>query len=373
MKITKIQSVHNQLVSLANRLGPEAKLPTVKQLCRDLQVSVATLDRCLQNLEFEHVIERKHGVGIFVSPFAGQKVVALASDCNLFQSNLPLFFRMFIEYMRNRAALGKMRIKFYLDFPTNEGEPPSYSDLEFDLNQRRVHGVILLDSGNFHIPGWLLHCSTPCVAFSARDCFPWSVKINHVHLVELGVKLLLEQGCHRPIFLPPVYSNRETVDHIISIFHSGLAKFNPDIHSSWVLNPMQDVNATPSIQGCEELAYRAVMRFFEEREKFCGNLPDGLLSVDDALTPGAIQALKKLGFRLGCDFWVATHINKGAFLPQAKEDSLILLQIDLMQVVDRLWSQLETLAVNQTPEDAVVWIEPQAIELPFKPKRDFKN
>jgi DNA-binding GntR family transcriptional regulator len=38
------------------------------QLCSDMEVSKATLDGALAELESRKVLVRKHGIGIFVSP-----------------------------------------------------------------------------------------------------------------------------------------------------------------------------------------------------------------------------------------------------------------------------------------------------------------
>ena len=86
---SKPQELCAQLAALAQRLGPEAKLPTVTELRKSLGVSLTTLNSALGQLEERGVIERRHGVGIFVAaqwqPKHVPKAISLVCDPTFFQ------------------------------------------------------------------------------------------------------------------------------------------------------------------------------------------------------------------------------------------------------------------------------------------------
>jgi DNA-binding GntR family transcriptional regulator len=101
---TKTQAITAQLTELARRLGADARMPTIQQLCELLGVSVVTLNRALSELEAQNIILRKHGVGIFVSPRIGQRTVGLVYDRDIFAAGSSPFCGLLVEAASKRAT-----------------------------------------------------------------------------------------------------------------------------------------------------------------------------------------------------------------------------------------------------------------------------
>lgn len=59
---------------LSGALGPEAQLPSVRQLARELAVNVNTVVRVYERLAAEGLVEMRHGDGSYVAPTAKRVV-----------------------------------------------------------------------------------------------------------------------------------------------------------------------------------------------------------------------------------------------------------------------------------------------------------
>lgn len=63
----RMKYAYEQLVSLAQQLGPDAQLPTMVQLRDSLGVSMHTLNEAVREMEKQGLLRSVHGVGIFVA------------------------------------------------------------------------------------------------------------------------------------------------------------------------------------------------------------------------------------------------------------------------------------------------------------------
>src|SRR5205807_2246962 len=89
----------------AYRLGPGAKLPTVVELRESLGISGTTLHTALGDLEAQGILNRRHGVGIYVSDALHHKNIALLCAPRFYRvPGLSPFWDMLVEQARQRAA-----------------------------------------------------------------------------------------------------------------------------------------------------------------------------------------------------------------------------------------------------------------------------
>ena len=100
----KVEKVCAQITKIARRLGVHGKLPTVAQLCENLDVSRGTLDSALHELETRNVIYRLHAVGIFVSPYV-KKTVCLLIDSRNSENDISPFWSLIVEAHQRQAGL----------------------------------------------------------------------------------------------------------------------------------------------------------------------------------------------------------------------------------------------------------------------------
>ena len=73
----KADAAQSALRELALSLGANAKLPTVREICKAMKISAVTAEVVLSGLEEQGVLTRRQCSGIFVSPRLYQKSVGL--------------------------------------------------------------------------------------------------------------------------------------------------------------------------------------------------------------------------------------------------------------------------------------------------------
>ena len=98
MEFTGHQAIYLQIVHyvcerlLLRKWQAEEKLPSIRDLAMDLQVTPNTVQRSYDFLQELGIISNRRGVGIFVEKDAIKKVIAFKKSTFL-KEDLPLIFR----------------------------------------------------------------------------------------------------------------------------------------------------------------------------------------------------------------------------------------------------------------------------------------
>jgi DNA-binding LacI/PurR family transcriptional regulator len=355
---TKTQALTSYLTDLAHQLGPETRMPTMQQLCDDLQVSVVTLNRALSELEAQNIITRKHGVGIFVSPRLQQKTIGLVYDRDILQPGTSPFAAMLVEEARRRADAGHEEFSVFLAVPSRDGAPVHH-DLVEAIHAHRLHGIIFIGEQNPQAAAWLEKQNLPLVALAYTPLTRWRVKIEHAETARIGVRALAAQGCKRLALLMPLgcgigRAPGEKSFPELDAFKAALKKAGLPFEAALVWQNEALRSDAACTESNQEQGWRAVADLFSNRDF----APDGLVILDDMMARGALVGLGKLGLRPGEDIKIATHINKGSAALHGYEDDLTLIEIDPAQIVTALFALLEPLMEGQTPSENVVSILP---------------
>jgi DNA-binding LacI/PurR family transcriptional regulator len=366
---TKTQVLRTQLLELARNLGPGAKLPTMRELCDSLQVSGMTLNRALSELEAQGVINRRQGSGTYVAatygtPRTTERTVGLVYDRDIFAAGNSPFTGLLVDEARRRAA-GHERFSFYLAVPSKDNLPV-HDDLAEAVRERRLHGVLFVGEQNPGALQWLLGQNVPVVALAYTPIAPWRVKIDHAAGIRSGVRALAEQGCrHIGLWIPVgvgigraagAESFTELDAFRTALEEHGLA-FEPE--RVWQHQNLTDVVPPQPADTNQEQGYRAALQVFGNSGTTQQERPDGLVIDDDMMTRGALVALQQAGIRLGTDVKIATHINRGSEVLLGYEDHLSLIEVDPGEIVEAMFSMLETLMDGGTPPLPTVSIQPK--------------
>lgn len=358
----KTRALSEHLVDMARDLGPGAKMPTIRDLQRDLQVSVATLDSALAQLESQKVIERKHGVGIFVSPHLHQKSIGLICEPAFFRAASP-FWQRLIEEVRERAAAKGDTFRFYLAIPSGREEVPVHDDLIEDVRARRIEGALFIGH-NKPAVFWLKEQGVPSVAFAGwSEC---SVMLDYGEMVKQAVAALMAQGSRRLALLvpweegvkpteAPLYRQsvkaleRECAKH-------GLRSYPPYVWHPSVVGPSAGVVASHEEQGFQ--GTKALLGTSKARRE--KSYPNGLISTDDLMTRGALRALAGLKLHVGRDVQVASHANRGSDVLRGFESEVTRIEFDPAAVVQAMFEALEALMAGETAPE-FIWIKPETV------------
>ncbi|XHR31079.1 MAG: substrate-binding domain-containing protein [Chthoniobacteraceae bacterium] len=334
------------LTDLARRLGPEAKLPTARELSRALGVTGATLARCLEQLEGRGVLRCLQGSGIYVEAGVMQKRVALVFGENIFSAATSQFGSLLLQYSVARATASNERFSFFLDTPASNGvingsSVPVHQDLVDAVKDGKIDGIILVARSSVEQEAWLRSQGIPLVTAKARSgafvegCFDFDYR----KLICLGVENLVKAGCRTVGLFGAMAEHKE-------MFCAALKSFGLPEKTLWIDAPINDDHSFPAElheQFGSEMAKRFLVNCGCRTKKSIAtaDLPEGLVISDDMMALGALPVLARNGIKLGKQLKVASHCNKGSSTLSAWENVITLLPFDPEEMVAALFKDLE--------------------------------
>jgi DNA-binding LacI/PurR family transcriptional regulator len=362
--VNKLTAVSAAIEAKAVELGPGGKLPTFRDLQREMGVSRTTLSTALDSLESKGVLSRRHGVGIFASAQLHHRSLVLLANPVFFQGGWESdpFWPLLIQEAHERAKAGAESLAVQFLTPGAKGKGALPPSLVSDLENQKVDGIlgVGLEPEEIH---WVQSQNTPFVAYASMGrC---TATFDHEGLVNLAVEELAKRGCRRIELWTAPRLETDLDDHGEADtlkFHAaqerlGLKK-GPVRRQVW-----RRWKATH--QG-EPLSISLGALLAEEAMKSPDPLPDGVAILEDTVTRGVVPALMRRGIMAGRDLLIATHSNKGSSLLSGFEDMLIRLQCDPTLLVKELFRMLEMQMAGAVDWEENVVLKPTVA--PFAPR-----
>jgi DNA-binding LacI/PurR family transcriptional regulator len=331
---SKTQILSERLLTMARELGPDAQLPTFRELCHSFKVSKATLDHALRELEERGAILRRHGSGIYVAATVGRKTIGVVLGTNIFNVGFSPFWMLLLQAARTQLRARRYRFHAYLDFPQGEDLLAAHEQLEADLKARRLDGMLLIAAPDAEARRWLAQWNLPMVAVpTSHDASAWSVTLEP--MLAAGVRELSRAGCRSIANLSLVDSG----EFAAALAQAGL-EFRPD--RLWTA---KGAGTKSGWKGFEDYGYRTV------RECWNSVSPrvDGLVITDDVMARGALMALREAGVAVGRDLRIVVGANKGSLLLEPYARDLILFEYDPEELLAAAIAMLETLMSGGRP------------------------
>jgi DNA-binding LacI/PurR family transcriptional regulator len=359
--------VMDEIVRLAKSLGPGIKLPTAQELSRRIGVTVTTLDRSLAKLEARGVIFRRQGSGIYAAARLFEKRVAVVLGHNIFHpANSPIYSLLF-RHCQARAVKGNERFSFYLDLPLmNDGpsDGSAHRDIQEAMEEKRIDGVLLIQKHNNEHEVWLRSHGVPVVALSSDLKGP-GVKIDMRQIIDLAMATLVERGC-RSVGLIGIAASQG------AFFKEAARKYGVITDPRWVICPPP--GCFPPFDVHKAFGRKSARTLLSR----CGRdgLPDGLIIPDDIIASGACGRFAAEGIHSTKQLQIAVLANKGSSTLADWQESLILIELDPLEVVEAMFSLLESLMARQPCNEAVRWIgarlvQPQPVDDDMESVEDF--
>ncbi|MBV9470872.1 MAG: substrate-binding domain-containing protein [Abitibacteriaceae bacterium] len=366
---SKVQATTAQLQTLASQVGPHGKLPTHRQLRHSMGVSITTLNSALSELEARRLIYRVQGSGIYVAATA-RRSIALVCDPAYFQgANHSPFWDVLLEQARQWATTHDEILSFHFAAPAATAAEQSgemlHEGLVRDIQAGRVHGIIAVGLP-VPVTEWVRDQGVPLVAFAGWS--DYTVGLDGVELIRLGVAELARQGCRRIGLWRTVdlahtlEATRTDAEAITHIFRQSLVDCGVPFHAALIKNNrhlLMEADKPRVVLTKQEQGYQTAIDVFSGSHRKATPKPDGVIITDDMMTHGALVALQKLGVMVGQELKIATHANRGSMVLLGR-DELTLLEIDPAEVVQALFEMLETLMDGKTPATPIVSIKPKA-------------
>jgi DNA-binding LacI/PurR family transcriptional regulator len=339
---TKTEVLSGRLLDLARQTGPDAKLPTFRELCRSFRVSKATLDHALRELEQRRVIVRRHGSGIYVSAALGRKTIAVVLGTNIFTVGFSPFWLLLLQAARSQLQARGYRFHAYLDFPQGEDLLAAHQQLEDDLAAGRLDGLLAIAPSSADEVRWLQQWRVPLVVLpTPMEPAAWCAGL--APMVQAAVAELAGVGCRRLALLAIEDRGR---------FAEALEEAGLEFRSERLWTP-GGAGYKGGWQGFEEFGYRTL------QERWNAHAPpaDGLVIADDVMARGALMALREAGTAVGRELRIAVGANKGSPLLQPYEKGLILLEYDPGELLAAAIGMLESLMNGGQPPRRQTWVE----------------
>jgi DNA-binding LacI/PurR family transcriptional regulator len=336
---SKQQPLSEALLTLARELGPEQRLPTVRQLCASFNVSTSTLDIALRELETRGMLVREHGRGIYTSSTIRQWTIGVVFGADIFQPGFSPFWSLLLQAIRAQAEENELRLFAYLNISQGHSGFGDHTQLMDDLAAGRLDGIYLLapryDDDEI---SYLRESGIPLVIHGGKG-HDWHVKLDIIESVHLAVKVLTKRKCKKIAVLG--HNVRECLPLFENLLNkTGRTEIIDWSYATWARN-------FPGIKYPEHLAYQLTLKMLSDRSNI--SLPDGIFSLDDTMTRGAIVALQQTHIRIGQDINIVSIANTGSPVLTLYSNQVVCLEYDPAHNVRAALNMLTTLIGGGTP------------------------
>lgn len=350
------------LLKLARKLGPGAKLPTAREMARDLGVTGVTLGRSLEQLEGRGLLRCRQGSGIFVQPGILQKRVGLVFGENIFSPAFAPFGTLILRHCSKQASDHNEQFSFFLDIPAFKGvmtgaEVPAHQDLANSLKEGMLDGIILIARSSVEQETWLRQQGVPVVRAGARQGSITAkfdaVTFDYNKLIRCGIEKLARSGCQS---VGLIGSLREHG----AMFRAVASEFGLRADEKWIFHPANDDSYPAELHeemgrdSAEKLLARSGWVFGDATS---GDLPEGLLITDDITASGVLAWLTNCGVTPGKRIKIASHANKGSSVLARWEPLITCVRFDPEELVMQLFETLEGL-MSGKPSTAPILVAP---------------
>lgn len=347
---SKIEQLCFRLRELALERGPDSRLPTVDELCVLLGTSRVTLTEVLKQLESQQVIYRQHSKGIFVSPHIHRQNIGIILNSTFFTVNgaspfWGMLWGRFAGEARKREAMRDLSHSFYGAFQGDEQIVLPEECRQLVL-AGRLQGVLAIGLAITEIE-WILKQKVPCVVFAGAG--PWAVELDHIQFVRMAMRVIVQQHCHAVEFWLHDYYETSEQDDFVDLL--------ADIEANQALI-FDSVRLRVGRKGTtvQEQGYQVAMSVFGQPQEV---YPDGIIILNDMMMEGVLAAFQVLGIRTGQDVKIVTHANADAMPFFTSIPGVTVIEFDSSDIVQTMFTMLDTLMAGQTPAVSPVRIPPR--------------
>jgi len=276
------------------RLQPGDKLPGLRQMCGQLEVSINTLLTAVDLLARDGLVEKRHGSGIYVCEDASRWRVGILSELDLFDHRIGPQFRALAGGLRMRLAELGMMPQVYMGHAEpglGASDEPTCPQFWEDAARGDLAGAVLLDVPSTDAWfGRIYDCPVPVVGALT----PYTAGPDLDSIARAAVARLAEQGCQRLGLISW---------HGEAAFIEAVKRHGLTTGEAWMRTDLD-----PAVRG-------AGWEEFREIWSARGGRPDGLVILDDMLAADAQLAILELGVRIPQDLRLAIFASRGVSPP----------------------------------------------------------
>ncbi len=279
---------------IVGRLRPGDKLPNLRELGRQLGVSINTVLAAVDLLSRDGLVEKRHGRGIYVAERARRWRVGVLSELDLLDSRVGPSFRTTANLLRLQLSDRGAEVQLYVGHAEpglGASDEPTCPQFWDDAAAGRLDGAIILDVPS--TPAWhrrVRACRIPAVG----SLTGYEVHPDQAGMAAVAVQHLAGQGCRRLGLISW---------HGEAFFRQAVAEAEASTSEAWI---RADLDPAMPGTGWEE---------FREIWSSQAGRPDGLVVLDDMLFVDAQLAMLELGVRIPQDLRLVAMNVHGASRP----------------------------------------------------------
>ncbi len=275
---------------LIGNLKPDDRLPTLRSLSKQLEVSVSTLQSALAVLRQRGLVESRQGSGVYVVDRRTPLRVGILSELDLFDPRIGPHFRALAGGLRVRLAEMGLAPRMYVGHAEpglGASDEPTCPQFWEDAARGDLAGAVILDVPS--TDAWfqrIYGCPVPVVGALT----PYTAGPDLASIARAAVARLAEQGCQRLGLISW---------HGEAAFIEAVKRHGLTTGEAWMRTDLD-----PAVRG-------AGWEEFREIWSARGGRPDGLVILDDMLAADAQLAILELGVRIPQDLRLAISASRG--------------------------------------------------------------
>jgi DNA-binding LacI/PurR family transcriptional regulator len=336
--------------TLAQGLLDGAQLPTVRELCTTHQLSYATMELVLKQLELEKVLVRRPGSGIYAGAGTSQKTIGLVIGKNIFTQAWSPYWSQLLQAAFRVAGERELRCFSYMPVQDISLEWAKHAQLERDIASGDLDGILIVVEPEKVTREWLQGGSLPVVQLNGpRNA--WSVCHDTASVIEQAVGVLAEAGSKRVALLA------KNLESFSKPFAQALKRRGLLLDSRLTWGWSEWYDRIPN-SSQEEFAAQIVISRWETLA-LVNAQPDGIVIMDDTMARGAMRAFEAHGITVGRDIRIAALGTKHSPVLADHANKLFLLQIDPEEQARMGFEMLELLMAGKKPKPSVQLIRPR--------------
>ena len=116
-RASSFENMAERIQELAREVGPNRKLPTVRELCRRFNTTPVTLDRALHAVERKGLVRREQSVGIFVTPYIDCQTLGIVFGQDLFHGQGSQYWGLLLHELNEAGSAAGHRMRVYIENP----------------------------------------------------------------------------------------------------------------------------------------------------------------------------------------------------------------------------------------------------------------
>ncbi|MDL5053382.1 GntR family transcriptional regulator [Oscillatoria laete-virens NRMC-F 0139] len=331
------EKVRAYLQAFISKNPAGSKLPTYMELNQVLGAKQSAVERVLQELSYQGLIDRNPRRGIYVSEQAKKSYIGVVFGYGIMEPIASPFWNLLMLSLRTALLQRGYEAKIYIennDLLGYKDARMAARELVSDIESGRLKGVIIGQPGVYHqfLSEAVERTRKPAVSLFVRmagaDCF--SIELGK--MIYQGIDELAGLGARRIAVIAHdfFWTGSPLTAEMLSPIQNYLSQKGcaSDERYFSCFEASRVIRRTHQETGAE--VFRLMLERFTPEE-----YPDGIVVTDDMTTRGIMPLLGDYQLWPGKNIHIASLVNKGSPTLMGFEDNMVRMEIDPFEMPNK--------------------------------------